>query len=135
MCPFGLLLRRFQKSRRNIPALALIRDYGNGLLVVFHQNPGDCFSSIRFELNSFSDPELQHLLVRTRLAQEIEPFNNTVIQVNEFFFRQLIYINHDRPSDFETLLGIGSIDPYADHHLWAEQPVRLLSTVGRADHC
>jgi len=50
-------------------------------------------SNIGFECNAIADAELQHGFASVRLTKESEALHDAMIQVYEFSFGQMIYVN------------------------------------------
>jgi hypothetical protein len=78
--------------------MAFIRDHRNGLLVIAGQDSQHRNSTLRCEANAVTNPELEHRLVGTQLIYEPKALHDAMIQVDEFSFGQMIYVNaiHDR---------------------------------------
>jgi hypothetical protein len=73
--------------------MAVIGNHGNGLLVIASQNPQHRISILTFECNAIAYVKLQHGVVRTQLMNQPEALHDAVIQIDEFGFGQLIYVD------------------------------------------
>ena len=82
-----------QKARRHVPPMAVVCDHGDGLLVIASQDSEHRSSILRFECNAIADAELQHGFMGMHLTDESEALHDAMIQVYEFCFGQMIYVD------------------------------------------
>jgi hypothetical protein len=66
---------------------------GDRFFVVASQDSEHRSSTPGFECNAIADAELQHGLVSVHLTYESEALHDAMIQVYEFSFGQMIYVN------------------------------------------
>src|SRR5262249_15584342 len=78
---------------RDVPALAVVGDDSHGLPIVASQHADEPAMSVRLKGDAIPDLELEHLGVRSHLSQELEPGNDSVVQVDEFRLGQPIDVN------------------------------------------
>ena len=82
-----------QQARRHVPPPAVIADYGDRLLVIAGQDSENTYPVVKFKCNAIANAELQHGLMGMRLTYESEALHDTLIQVYEFGFGQMIYVD------------------------------------------
>ena len=97
-----LQLARFddplQELRSDVPTLSADHD-GDSSLVVTGENADDHGPSFWLECNTVTDLEIKHPLMRPRLMQESQPFDDPIVEVDEFRFGEFVDVNyHPRPS-------------------------------------
>jgi hypothetical protein len=82
-----------QEARGHVPPMAVVCNHGDGPLVIASQNSEHSNSTLRFEGNAIADAKLQHGFVGVHLTHESKALYDTVIQVYEFGFGQMIYVD------------------------------------------
>jgi hypothetical protein len=93
------LLRSAQEPWRDVPALAVVADDSHGLPIVASQHADEPAMSVRLKGDAIADLELEHVGVRSHLSQELEPGNDSVVQVDEFRLGQPIDVDpHAHPA-------------------------------------
>jgi len=70
--------------------MAVVCNHGDGLLVIASQNSEQRISTLRFKRNTIADAKLQHGFVGVHLTNESEALHDSMIQVYEFCFGQMI---------------------------------------------
>ncbi len=73
--------------------MAVVCDHGDGLLVIAGQDSENGSSILRFERDAIADAELQHGSVGMHLAYQSEALHDAMVQVDEFSFGQMIYVD------------------------------------------
>src|SRR5437667_12884684 len=73
---------RAQERGRDVPALAVISDDRNGLPIVASQHADEAAMSFWLKQNAIADLKLDNLAIRPHLSQELEPDNDSVVQVH-----------------------------------------------------
>lgn len=73
--------------------MAVVCYHGDGLPVIASQNSKHRNCPLRFERNAVADAKLQHGFVGMQLTYKSEALHNAVIQVYEFGFGQMIYVD------------------------------------------
>ncbi len=73
--------------------MTVVCNHGDGLLVVASQDSKHRSATLGFECHSITDPELQHGSVGVHLVYEPEALHDAVIQIYEFSFGQMIYVD------------------------------------------
>ena len=70
--------------------------------------------SLWLKQNAIADLETEHLRMRPHLSQELEPGNDSVVQVDEFCLGQLIdvdlHVHFTYPSQLSGTLGLMRYD-------------------------
>src|SRR5438552_4547852 len=106
------LIRPAQEPRRHIPALTVVGDDRDGLPIVASQQAHDAAVAIRLKGDAIADLEFEHLGVRPHLSQELEPGNDSVVQVNQFRLGQLVDVDpHAHPAHRVAPPGTRSLSP------------------------
>jgi hypothetical protein len=82
-----------QQAGGDIPALSGLRDDGHSLLVVTRENANHHGASFWLKRHAVPDPEIEHSFVRPRLMQESHPFDDPIVEIDEFCFGKAIDIN------------------------------------------
>jgi hypothetical protein len=70
--------------------MAVVCNHGDGRLVIAGQNSEHRISALRFKRNTIADAKLQHGFVGVHLTNESEALHDSMIQVYEFGFGQMI---------------------------------------------
>jgi hypothetical protein len=73
--------------------MAVVCDHGDRFFVIASQDSEHRSSTLGFECNAIADAELQHGFVSVHLTHEPEALHDAMIQVYEFSFGQMIYVN------------------------------------------
>ena len=83
LCRFRLMawFRPAQEARRDVPAMAVICNHGDGLSVIAGQNSEHRSFTPTVECNAITDAKLQHGFVGMHLTDESEALHDAVIQV------------------------------------------------------
>jgi hypothetical protein len=71
--------------------MAVVCNHSDGLLVIARQNSEHRSSTLRFKRNTIADAKLQHGFVGVHLTNESKALHDSMIQVYEFGFGQMIY--------------------------------------------
>ena len=94
-----------QRPRRDVPSLPLLGDDGNRLPVISGKHTQKRFPSLALEQDPVTDRELKHSGMGTCLVQEAQPFDDPIVQVDQFCFGEAVYIDlrsHNNPQRSRT---------------------------------
>ena len=80
---FGFLRKR-QETRRDVPVFPVVGNDRDRLFVIFGQHAAERRTVVRLEAHPIADLEFQHLIVRPRLTQETQPFDDPAVKINQF---------------------------------------------------
>ena len=88
--------------------MAVACDHGDRFFVIASQDSEHGSSTLGFECNAIADAELQHGSVSVYLTHEPEALHDAMIQVYEFSFGQMIYVNaiHVRSRAINTFASL-----------------------------
>jgi hypothetical protein len=76
--------------------LAAFGDNCNRLLVVAREHTNLKRPTFRLKRNTIANTELQHLRMSPHVPQEFQPFDNSVVEINQFSFGQPVNVDpHD----------------------------------------
>ena len=73
--------------------MTVVGDYRDGLLVIASQNSENRISTVRLKCNPIANPELKHGFVGMYLTHESEALHDAMVQIDEFGFGQMIYVD------------------------------------------
>jgi hypothetical protein len=79
-----------EKSQRDVPVLAAISDHRDGFLVVTSQHTNHGRPAFRLKGHPVANAKVQHLRVRPHLAEKPQSFDDPVVQINQFLFREFV---------------------------------------------
>jgi hypothetical protein len=82
-----------QKLRRYVPVLSVVSDDRDRLSVVSREHTNDQGAPSRLKANAIANSELQHLGVRAHVVEKAKTLDDSIIQLDEFSFRQFVDIN------------------------------------------
>lgn len=82
-----------QEAWRDVPLATIIGDDRDGSFVVAGENALDQAMIAGLETHSVADTEIEHAGMRTHLLEETQPFDNPVVEVNQFSLTQLVNID------------------------------------------
>jgi hypothetical protein len=85
-----------EQARRDGPAAAIVRYYGDGLLVIARHHALNAAAIIGLEPNAIADPEFEHITVRAHLADETEAFDDPMVEVYEFGLAERVDVDLHR---------------------------------------
>jgi hypothetical protein len=129
----------------HVPALAIIRDDADCLLVIARNHSRHRRTSVWIKRNSLADPEFEHARVCVQLSQKPQPCHDAVVEVDRVGLGHLVDVDwHCRllslslPSSYafperrvHPRLPAGSRCPKKRQHL-VRDPHRRLSLLARA---
>jgi len=102
-----LALGRFhltQKLRRYVPVLSVISDDRDRLSVVPREHTNDQGASSRLKTNAIANAEFQHLGVRAHVVEKAKTLDDSIVQFDEFSFRQFVDINLAHMASLRAIL-------------------------------
>ena len=73
--------------------MTVVCDHGDRFFIIASQDSENRSSTLGFEGNAIADAKLQHGFVSLHLTHESEALHDAMIQVYEFSFGQMIYVN------------------------------------------
>ena len=73
--------------------MTVVRDHGDGFFVIARQDSEYRSSTLRLEGNAIADAEFQHGLVSVYVTHQSEALHDAMIQVYEFSFGEMIYVD------------------------------------------
>ena len=77
----------------DVPTLSGFRDDGDRFPVVARENANDDRATLWLKRDSIPNLEVEHPFVRSRLMQKSQPFDDAVIEVDEFCLAEAVDVN------------------------------------------
>lgn len=77
----------------DVPTLSGFRDDGDRFPVVARENANDDRATLWLKRDSIPNFEVEHPFVRSRLMQKSQPFDDAVIEVDEFCLAEAVDVN------------------------------------------
>ncbi|HEY4646208.1 MAG TPA: hypothetical protein VIH25_08005 [Steroidobacteraceae bacterium] len=85
-----------QEVGSDIPTLSGLREDGNSLLVVTGEDANHHGAALWLKRDAVPDLEIEHPFMRPRLMKESQPFDDSVVEIDEFCFGETVDINSHR---------------------------------------
>ncbi len=101
-----------QEGGRDRPMLTILGDDGDRLAVVLGDDTEQGPAPIGLKTHPLAQTELQHRRVGPHVAQELQSRHNPVVEVDEFLFGELVYVDHSRPRGSGQLGLLGWSVPF-----------------------